>query len=263
MTTPLKSIGPLLPVLRQKPLAIFSDIDGTISPIAPHPEQAIVPPSIVQALKALLEQGALVVMVSGRHLQQARRMVGIENAVYVGNHGLSVWEGGQEETVDTATAEFLYPARSALEELAELKIPGLVLEDKGPVIAVHYRQTPDKETARHQILAAINASSSAQSFQVHEGRMVIELRPALAVSKGTIIPQLVKRHSLRGLVCLGDDLTDVDMFRAASELTDIATACVAVTSPETSPKVTKSADYSVEGVSGVSWLLDQICRTIT
>lgn len=263
MATPLKSIKPLLPVLWQKPLAIFSDIDGTISPIAPHPEQAIVPPSIVQALKALIEKGTLVVIVSGRQLQQARRMVGIENAVYVGNHGLSVWEGGQEETVDTTTTGFLYSARSALGELAGLKIQGLVLEDKGPVIAIHYRQTPDKETARRQILAAINVSSSAQSFQVHEGRMVIELRPALAVNKGTIIPRLVERHSLGGLVCLGDDLTDIDMFRAASQLKDIATACVAVISPEISPKVTKSADYSVEGVSGVSRLLDEICRTIT
>ena len=202
-------------------------------------------------------------MVSGRHLQQARRMVGIENAVYVGNHGLSVWEGGREETTDPTTTEYFCSARSALEELAGLKISGLVLEDKGPVIAVHYRQTPDTIAARHQILAAINASSSAQSFQIHEGRMVIELRPAVAVNKGTIIPQLVERHSLRGFVCLGDDLTDVDMFRAASELTDIPTACVVVTSPEISPKVAKSANYSVDGVSGVSWLLNEICHTIT
>lgn len=221
------------------------------------------PLSIVQALKALFEKGTLIVIVSGRHLQQARRMVGMENAVYVGNHGLSVWEGGQEETVDTTTTGFIYSARSTLEELAGLKMPGLVLEDKGPVIAIHYRQAPDKVAARHQILAAINASSSAQSFQIHEGRMVIELRPTVAVNKGTIIPQLVERHSLRGFVCLGDDLTDVDMFRAASELTDIATASVAVTSPEVSPKVTKSANYSVEGVSGVSWLLNEICQTIT
>ena len=94
--------------------------------------------------------------------------------------------------------------------------------------------------------------------------MVIELRPPLDVDKGTALKTLAERLSLRGVVCLGDDITDIDMFAAARRLSagGMAVATVAVASEEAAPEVAEAADYTVEGVAGVSRLLREMVRAL-
>ena len=262
MPATLNNVEPILSILQQQPLGIVSDIDGTISSITPSPEQATVPTTIVRILKELIEHKIFIALISGRDLPQARHMVGLDKAVYVGNHGLSIWENGTKRVM-SGTEKFIDLARHTLDELAGLDLPGLIVENKGPAIAFHYRQAKDSAIARRTILSCIEASPSARSFQVCEGRMVVELRPPLDVTKGTALQQLVQSYNLRGLICLGDDITDIDMFQAARKLSNTKTACVAVASDELSPDVASSADYSVNGVTGVEHLLEQVLHTIT
>jgi trehalose 6-phosphate phosphatase len=93
--------------------------------------------------------------------------------------------------------------------------------------------------------------------------MVVELRPPLAVDKGTALETLAERLGLRGIVCLGDDVTDIDMFEAAKRLGDAGrgVATVAVRSAE-ARAVEEAAEYSLEGVAEVEWLLREIARAI-
>ena len=81
--------------------------------------------------------------------------------------------------------------------------------------------------------------------------MIFEVRPALAVNKGTAIRELAQDLGLRGIVFFGDDVTDVDAFRALRELREAgeaATLRVGVLGPETSPAVLAEIDMSVDGV---------------
>jgi trehalose 6-phosphate phosphatase len=173
-------------------------------------------------------------------------------------------EGKEEDAPGLAQYEAL--ARKAEEELGPLceEASGVEIENKGPLLAVHYRRAANRTAARAAILTAIGDSEAAASFRTHEGRMVVELRPPLAVDKGTALETLAERLGLRGIVCLGDDLTDVDMFLAAERLTErgVAVATVAAASAEAAREVAETADYSVEGVEQVEWLLQEIARAL-
>lgn len=265
MARPLTSIEPLLPVLRRRPLGLVSDIDGTLSPIVERPEAATVPEPVREALRALVAKGVRVALISGRTLEAARRMVGLEEAAYAVEHGLRLWlEGREEEAPGLAQYEAL--ARQAEGELRPLieEAAGVQIENKGPLLAVHYRRAANRTAARALILEAIGRSEAAASFHTHEGRMVVELRPSLAVDKGTALETLVERLGLRGIVCLGDDVTDIDMFLAARRLAErgVAAATVAAASAEAAPEVAEAADYTIAGTERVEWLLREIARAL-
>jgi trehalose 6-phosphate phosphatase len=83
------------------------------------------------------------------------------------------------------------------------------------------------------------------------GRMIFEVRPPLAVNKGTAIRELAEELGLRGIVFFGDDVTDVDAFRALRGMRasgDAATLRVGVLGPDTSPLVLEEIDLSIDGV---------------
>ncbi len=259
----LRSIEPLRPLLSHRPLGLVSDIDGTLAPIVPVPEEASVSPGCLRALDELIHRGVAVALVTGRNLEFARRMVGLDGVAYAANHGLSLWVGGREETPD-ALREYVERMRKVMAEAKEIGIPGVSVEDKGPVLAFHYRRAADAERAREAILAAVRASPSAAGLRVQEGRKVIELRPPVAVDKGTALAHLAERLGMAAVICLGDDATDIDMFRAVARMREVGRPgiSIAVESEETTAELMASADYSVYGVEGVEWLLGELIRAL-
>jgi trehalose 6-phosphate phosphatase len=245
-----------LPVLRQTPSAIVTDIDGTISPIAPTPAEAMVDPSAQAALALLARRLALVAVVSGRAPDVGAAMVGLPDITYIGNHGLERIERGAPWTHPLALA-----ARSAIAAaLAEIEtaaraaadVPWLLIEDKGVTGTVHYRLAPDPLAAVALLEPLALAAAARHGLRLTVGRMILEIRPALAVNKGTAIRELAQQLGLRGIVFFGDDLTDVDAFRALRELREAgaaATLRVGVLGPDTSPAVLAESDLTVNGVS--------------
>jgi trehalose 6-phosphate phosphatase len=249
MPLPLTDLSPLLPFLREQPFGLITDLDGTISPIAETPAEAVVSTVCRRHLEAIAAR-------------VARRMVGLEGIVYVGLHGFSlpmppIWP-------EASIASFTSLARSVLEELRHaITLPGVLLEDKGPLITVHYRQAADPATARQTILDAIGVVPTARRFAVHEGKMVVELRPPVAsVHKGTVVRHLAAQHGLRSVLYLGDDVTDIDAFRSLREATDLRGTSVVVASQETPPEALVAADYRVEGVVGTEWLLAEVASAL-
>ena len=68
--------------------------------------------------------------------------------VYIGNHGLSWWRQGREETLAEAVP-YETMVRQAKKDLAvRLDLPGLLLEDKGPILALHYRRCADPKPVK-------------------------------------------------------------------------------------------------------------------
>jgi trehalose-phosphatase len=263
MAEELRDIEPLRPLLSGKPFAIFTDIDGTLAPIVPNPEDARISPRARDALCQLIGQGVRVAFITGRALEKARSMVDISEAYFAANHGLQIAIGG-----DTSTPEelrlYVEWARQVIHDASGWNLPGVTIEDKGPIVAFHYRRAHPEEEARTAIRAAVAASKAAAHFRVQEGRRVIELRPPLAIDKGTAVGTLVRQIGAKSVLAIGDDATDLDMFRGVSDLREagIPGASVAVLSDEAEPLVLESTDYFVRGVEGVEWLLEGLTKAL-
>jgi trehalose 6-phosphate phosphatase len=242
-------------VLSREPAGLITDVDGTISPIVERPEEAGIHPEARGLLGRLSSRLPLVAAVSGRPIEHLVRVLGVEGMVFVGNHGLEWWEQGRSAPVPEAEP-YLSAVSAALSDLrARLgSLPGVFVEDKGVSGAVHYRQAPDREVARRAVLDAISQSPSARVLQAAEGRMVVNILPPIRADKGTAVERLVRHWELRGALYLGDDVTDLDAFRALREIRaagQCLTLSVAVVSPEAPAELEREADCTVASVDEV------------
>lgn len=251
-----------LATLRRAPAGLVTDVDGTVSAIAATPGEATVDPTARAALRRLAERLAVVAVVSGRAAAAGAAMVGVPDLVYVGNHGMERSHRGVPwanpaaaagaKGLSAALAEVTAGARSAGH--AE----GMLIEDKGLSGTVHYRLAPDPEAARAALLPLAVEAAARHGLVVTEGRLIVELRPNVVVNKGTAIVDLVAEHRLRGVVFLGDDLTDVDGFvalRALREAGEVDTLRVGVLGAETPARVREEIDVAVRGVPACAALL--------
>ncbi len=252
-------------VLRQRPCGLLTDIDGTISPIAATPDAAFVTSGARQRLERLAQHLDLVAAVSGRAAADAARMVGLPQLIYIGNHGMEVWQHGVArplpvaEPFATAIATVLHDAQ------AQIDLPGVVWENKGVTASVHYRQTANPQAARSQIDAVLDHLASEHGLRLTEGQMVWEIRPPLGIDKGAAVRGLVREHGLQGAFFLGDDRTDADAFVALRELRDAGvctTLAIGVIGPDTPPIVRDTADVLVDGVAGVEHILEQMVALV-
>ena len=248
-------VAACMDVLRQTPSAVVTDIDGTVSAIAPTPAEAMVDPGAKAALALLAERLAAVAVVSGRAPQDGAAMVGLPELIYVGNHGLeriargTPWTHPVAAAAQPSIAAALAEIESAARSVAD--VPWLLIENKGVTGTVHYRLAPDQIAAAALLEPLARSAADRHGLRLTLGRMIFEVRPALAVNKGTAIRELAQDLGLRGIVFFGDDVTDVDAFRALRELREAgeaATLRVGVLGPDTSPAVLAEIDLSVVGV---------------
>jgi trehalose 6-phosphate phosphatase len=258
---------PYLEPLRERPQAsaILLDIDGTLAPIVSRPEEAAVPPSTRSLLKQLAGRYALVACVSGRRAADARRIVGLEAITYVGNHGL---ERLPPHAASPQTPPELASHAAAVEAFAreaygpELRRAGVRLEDKQSIWAFHWRDAADQGTAERE-LERVAQEARRRGLAVHTGRQVLEVRPPLAFDKGAAVSSLLRdQGGVTGALYVGDDLTDIDAFRALRALrADGAlehAVCVGVRSAEAPAELADQADMLVDGVAGVESVLGSL-----
>jgi trehalose 6-phosphate phosphatase len=197
------------------PAGLLTDLDGTLAPIVADPHAARPLPQAVTALLALSAQLTVVAVVTGRPSLEARRMLGTDRLPIFGNHGLERLEAGA--TAATTSAHLAWAVAAVARVSARVpELAGVWVEHKGLSATYHYRNAPDRAEARERLLAELG-DVSGDGLTVRPGRMSVELRPAGAGDKGTALAELVGRYGLRGLVVLGDDVTDLDMFRAVAE----------------------------------------------
>jgi len=253
-------------VLRARPAALVTDIDGTLSPIASSPEEAEVLPECRQALADLAKVLHLVAVVSGRRVEEARRMVGLDQLTYIGNHGLERWDsaGGYRSEAETYAALMAEALRALRQELRGLA--GVRLEDKGTVISIHYRSSHQPAAARRAILEAIKRVLPQDGLIIAEGKMVVEVRPPLAIDKGTVVRDLVTEHGLKGIVYLGDDLTDVDAFRVIRELREeegIVGLTIGIGGTEAPDGLADGSDILLPGPQAASQFLQALSQALS
>jgi trehalose-phosphatase len=197
-------------------LLLFLDYDGTLVPIKKLPQNAVLHPARRDLLKRL-SQKAFVCIVTGRSLDDIRRLVALENIAYIGNHGLEqCWNGKlwiHPRAIGNRTALGIILAKIR-ERTAQF--PNLLIEDKGVTASIHFRSMAPNlaPIVRRIVKNTIRRNSSA--FKLADGKKVLEIRPDLNWNKGTGIQELRRRFYLRGnplMVYIGDDRTDEDAFR--------------------------------------------------
>ena len=202
--------------LADAPSGLLTDFDGTISPIVNDPSAARLVDGADGALAALAERLAVVAVITGRAPLDARRMTGVPGILIAGNHGMEWLEPGASEPTTAAGGADV--ADRLVEVLGRVpQLPGVVPEHKGISASVHYRRAPDPEAARSAIVEALGDLED-EGLRLNHGRMIVEVRPVGLGDKGSAARAIVARFGLRGVVVLGDDATDLDMFRAVAEL---------------------------------------------
>ena len=238
-----------------RPMGLFVDIDGTIAPIKVDPAAAVVSGEVRDALATLAER-ITVVALTGRDVATARGLVGLDSVVYAGNHGAEWLEDGRTSVlpeVQSYVASMHALAENATRRLSGIE--GLYIEDKGPTVSLHYRGTHDLSAARDEILAVLRQTPEAHGLAVSEGKMVVEVRPPVAVSKGTALTRMAQRRGLRSVLVLGDDTTDVDAFVAMSNLSGVEGLTAAVLAPDTPAELLAATDYALAGTDAAQALL--------
>jgi trehalose 6-phosphate phosphatase len=247
--------------LTQIPAGLLTDIDGTISKIAPTADLARAEPAAVAALARLSERLALVAAISGRGAPDAAQLIGLPKMIYVGNHGLErhTAAGSQIDPQAIPYVPVVAAALAATERAADRSgLRGLVFENKGATASIHYRLAPDPAAMHARLTGLLAQLPETQTLRVTEGRMVFELRPPIRIGKGEGVRALIKEYGLRGAVFLGDDVTDLDAMRELRQMTSaegVVGVNIGVAAPEAPADLAAMADVLVEGVDGVCALL--------
>lgn len=258
------SLDALSPV-REDPAhaAILLDIDGTLAPIVELAADARVPERTRQLLAEVAKRYGVVACVSGRRASEARAMVAIGTISYLGSHGAELLRTGWTQPVlDEKIAHWARRVQEFGRELdtADLRRLRVRIEDKGLIVAFHWRGAPDEGAARAAI-DSIAARAESSGLRTHWGRKVLEVRPPVRLDKGAGISTFLAEEDVDSALYVGDDRTDLDAFRALAELADNGrlkrVLRVGVRSDE-GPELTSETDLVVEGPGGVRDLLSML-----
>lgn len=196
-----------------KSWALFLDVDGTLIDIAETPRDVTVPRELPEQLAELSSRldGALA-LVSGRSINSIDELFDPYRFPAAGLHGTEIRRERNGEIDRSVLDEnSLEGARRELEDLAR-KWPGMIVEDKGIAIAVHYRRVPEARSQVDHLIETLLVQLG-RGWARQDGKMVVEIHPSES-SKGTAIAKLMSVSPFKGRspIAVGDDLTDEKMF---------------------------------------------------
>ena len=201
-------------------LLLLLDFDGTLAPIRRDPGRATLAASTRELLTRLAaRRDVALAVVSGRTVADLRRRVGISGIHYAGCHGLEIQGPGLRYRHPRAAA--YKPVMKRIARCLKTRLDGftgVLVEDKGYDVAVHYRTAGRRGIAAARRAAAEVARRHARDCRLERGRLVYEFKPRIAWDKGRAVRLLLSRFRSRQPfpVYIGDDLTDESAFRAVA-----------------------------------------------
>jgi trehalose 6-phosphate phosphatase len=203
--------------------AILLDIDGTLLDLARTPREVWVPPGLAATLHALRERtrGALA-LVSGRSLNDIDLIFAPDRFPAVGGHGAEMRLSIDSEAVATHAPPMDKELKSRLAAIARLS-PGILLEDKGYSLALHYRLAPHAEKAIYEAVSLIRADLPSAPIEILPGKCVCEIKQA-GFDKATGVRELMNHQPFRNRrpIFIGDDVTDESVFAIMPDLGGLA-----------------------------------------
>src|ERR1700744_993150 len=203
--------------------AILLDIDGTLIDLAPTPREVWVPPGLARTLAGLLARtsGALA-LVSGRSLNDIDLIFAPDQFPAVGGHGAEVGGRGEGGAVAAHAPPMDKELKRRLAAIAKLS-PGILLEDKGYSLALHYRLAPHAEKAIYEAVSLIRADLPNAPIEILPGKSVCEIKHS-GFNKASGVRELMKHEPFRGRrpLFIGDDVTDETVFAIMPDMNGLA-----------------------------------------
>jgi trehalose 6-phosphate phosphatase len=248
-------VGELLTRLRSDPehAGIFTDFDGTLSPIVDEPDSARPLDGVPQLLEQLARRYAVVAVLSGRPVAFLQRW--LPSVVLLsGLYGLEVARDGERDDHPSGGSW-----REVIDDVAiylrATGPAGMRVESKGLSLTLHYREHPE---LADQVRALAERQAVRSGLSVRPARMSFELHPPIDADKGTAVRDVA--DGLAAVCFLGDDIGDLPAFAALQRLRDdgVAAVCIAVRSDESPPELLEAADIVVDGPEGARDLLQTL-----
>ncbi len=255
-------------------LVVGFDFDGTLAPIVEDPERAHIHPDAGEVLVALAPQVRAVAVITGRPARQALDLGGLEevgNAIgeigrelfVLGQYGNERWTSTDRRVISPKPPRGLATFMGELPRLLRrADAADAWVEEKGLAVAVHTRRLKDPEGAFGRLLPVLSEAAKVHDLDVEPGRWVIEVR-AHGMNKGAAVRRLTEEVGARAFVFCGDDLGDVEAFKAVEELRgqDFPSLLVCSASEEQNA-LAEMADVVVDGVDGVLDLVRELTADI-
>src|SRR5437763_11635579 len=203
--------------------AVLLDIDGTLREFARTPCEVWVPPGLAKTLHRLHRRtnGALA-LVSGRSLNDIDLIFAPDQFPAVGGHGAEMRLSTDSEAVAAHAPPLDKDLKKRLAAIAQLS-PGILLEDKGYSLALHYRLAPHAEKAIYEAVSLIRADLPNAPIEVLPGKSVCEIKHS-GFTKATGVRELMTHEPFRGRrpIFIGDDVTDESVFAIMPDLDGLA-----------------------------------------
>jgi trehalose 6-phosphate phosphatase len=237
---------------------LFTDFDGTLSPIVDEPEAAAPLDGAVEVLETLAGQLGRVAVVSGRPVAFLERFFGSSPVVLSGLYGLQSVVRGERHDDPRAGAW-----REAVDDVVAAASgsgpAGMHVEHKGLSVTLHYREHPDAAAA---VLAWARGQADRSGLELRGARMSVELHPPVGIDKGAVVMGLA--DGLHGACFLGDDVGDLPAFAALDQMREDGqpVAKIVVRSAELAPALAATADVTVDGPEGVLALLRRLSAAL-
>jgi trehalose 6-phosphate phosphatase len=204
-------------------IALLLDIDGTLLDLMPTPREVWVPPDLSKTLNGLLDKtsGALA-LVSGRSLNDIDLIFAPDQFPSVGGHGAEMRLGADNEAVATHAPPLDKELKRRLATIAKLS-PGILLEDKGYSLALHYRLAPHAEKAIYEAVSLIRADLPNAPIEVLPGKCVCEIKHS-GFTKASGVRELMTHEPFKGRkpLFIGDDVTDETVFAIMPDFDGVA-----------------------------------------
>ncbi len=197
---------------------VMLDFDGTLAPIAEHPDQAVLPAATKQHLSKLAAASGIdLVILSGRSIADLHPRIGIDGLEFSGNHGRERWKPGSPRSERDSSVRAI--VAQVCEQISHQAagIPGAFVEDKGLTASLHYRQVPMEFQVKIRNVVHEAGRTFGDAIEVSEGKRVFDFFPADDTNKGTAAMALLAERGgaaeVLPIYC-GDDTTDETVFRA-------------------------------------------------
>ena len=203
--------------------AVLLDIDGTLLDLAPTPREVWVPPDLSKTLNRLLDKtSGAVALVSGRSLNDIDLIFAPEQFPAVGGHGAEMRLESDSEAVAIHAPPMDKELKRRLAAIAKLS-PGILLEDKGYSLALHYRLAPHAEKAIYAAVSLIRADLPNAPIEVMPGKCVCEIKHS-GFNKASGVIELMTHDPFKGRrpIFIGDDVTDESVFAIMPDLGGLA-----------------------------------------